>query len=64
MTQQVFSLIAGILFLLMALVHFWRIVEGIDVILAGAAVPMWVSWIGLVVAALLAFYGLRYSIRK
>jgi len=63
MTQKAFSLIAGILFALVALVHLGRIVQGWDVTAAGMAIPMWVSWAGLVVTGMLAFFGFKFGLK-
>lgn len=55
MTQsRPFTLIAAIIFLLMAGVHFYRLAVGLDITVGATAVPMIVSWIGLVIAALLS----------
>ena len=59
MSQKAFSLVAGLIFLLVAAVHLVRLVLKWSVIFNGWAVPMWISWIALVVAGFLAFEGLR-----
>lgn len=41
-------------FALMALAHAYRLATGCEVVVNGATVPLWVSWVGLVVAAGLA----------
>ena len=64
MTQKAFSLIAGLLFALVALVHLWRIVEGWDVTAYGTIIPLWTSWIALIVTGILSFCGLFFGLRK
>jgi hypothetical protein len=59
MSQKAFSLVAGLIFLLVAVAHLFRLLLRWSVILNGWTVPMWVSPIALVVAAFLAFEGLR-----
>ena len=59
--QRNFSFVAGLIFLLVALVHLWRVVAGWDVIIDGTAVPMWCSWVAVGFAGVLAFFGLRYG---
>ena len=59
MKQKAFSLVAGLIFLLVAVAHLLRLLLKWSVILDGWTVPMWVSAIALVVAGLLAFEGLR-----
>ncbi|MDE3016257.1 MAG: hypothetical protein KGI29_04965 [Pseudomonadota bacterium] len=61
MTQKAYSLIVGIIFTIVALVHVWRLAAGWDIIIDGWLVPMWVSWIGLIVPGILGFFGFRYS---
>jgi len=64
MTQKIYSLISGILFTLVALSHLGRIVQGWDITAAGTVVPMWVSWIGLVITAILASFGLKFGLKS
>jgi len=59
MSQKAFSLVAGLIFLLVAVAHLLRLLLRWGVILNGWTVPMWVSLIAFVVAAFLAFEGLR-----
>jgi hypothetical protein len=59
MTQRIFSLVTAVLFFLIALLHAARLLRGWQVIIEGAVVPMWISWIGLAVAAYLAYQGFR-----
>lgn len=49
-----FTLIAIVLFAVIAVLHVLRLLLGWEVILAGLAVPMWISVFGLVVASGLA----------
>jgi len=46
---------ASILLASVSLAHLLRLLFGVQVTLADRLVPMWVSWIGLVVAGGLAF---------
>lgn len=59
MSQKAFSLVAGLVFLLVAVVHLLRLLLKWSVIFNGWTVPMWVSWGAVVIAAFLAFEGLR-----
>lgn len=61
MTQKTFSLIAGIIFTIVALVHVARLAQGWDILIDGWLVPMWVSWIGLIIPGILGLYGLKYG---
>jgi len=49
-----FTLVAVLIFAVVALVHLLRLVYGWEVTINGAAVPMWASVLGIVIAAGLA----------
>ncbi|MBI4122850.1 MAG: hypothetical protein HY458_00600 [Parcubacteria group bacterium] len=59
MNQKTFSLVAGIIFLAIAVLHLTRILMGWEAIIAGWQVPVWVSWVGVVVAGYLGYKGVR-----
>ena len=61
MTQRTFSLITAVLFSLIALLHAVRLLRGWEVTIEGAVVPIWLSWIGLAIAAYLAYQGFLLS---
>ena len=63
MDQKAFSLVAGLIFAMVALFHLMRIFAEWTVIIRDWSIPMWVSWIALVVAGGLALLGLRLSER-
>jgi hypothetical protein len=63
MDAKAFSLVAGVIFALVALFHLVRIFMEWTVIIGDWPIPMWVSWIALVVAGGLALLGLRLSER-
>ena len=51
--------ISGALFGLIALAHLLRLFRHWPVDLAGHLVPLWASWLGLVVAGALSIWALR-----
>jgi hypothetical protein len=59
MSQKTFSLVAGLIFLLVAIAHACRFLLKWSVVLNGWTAPMWISGVALVVAGYLAFEGLR-----
>jgi hypothetical protein len=63
MDRKTFFIVAGIIFGLVALVHLARIYMDWPVVIGDWSVPIWVSWIGLVVAGGLAIFGLRLAAR-
>ena len=61
MTQKTFCMVAGIIFLLMTLLHIARLLFGWPVAVGNAVMPMWISWIALVIAAYLAYQGFKFG---
>jgi hypothetical protein len=64
MNQKTFSLATGLIFLLIAVIHVLRLAFKWEAVLNGWAVPMWVSAVALLIAAYLAFEGLKLSRRS
>jgi len=64
MSQKIFSLVAGLIFLLIAVMHGLRIAFRWEVVLNGWSVPMWVSVVAIVITAYLAFEGLKLGRRS
>ena len=63
MTPRTYSLIAGIIFSLVALLHALRLLRGWHVVIGDLSPPVWVSWLGLVIAGYLAYQGFRLGRR-
>jgi hypothetical protein len=63
MTPRTYSLIAGIIFSLVALLHALRLLRGWHVVIGDLSLPVWVSWLGLVIAGYLAYQGFRLGRR-
>lgn len=61
MSQKVYSFIAGVIFLLVAILHGSRLGFGWEAVVGGWVVPMWISWGGLVAALILAYLGFKFS---
>ena len=61
MRQKTFSLISGIFFLVITLLHIARLLFGWQVSIGDAVAPMWVSWIAIVIGAYLSYQGLKLS---
>ena len=64
MTEKTFATIAAVIFALVALLHLLRLVMGWSVVIDSWTVPMWVSWVALVVAGGLSYYGARLAMRS
>ena len=61
MNHKTFSLTAGIIFLLIFILHLLRIIRGWEGVIGTFVVPMWVSWAAVLIAGYLAYQGLRLS---
>ncbi len=61
MTQKTFSLVASVIFLVIALGHLSRLVFKWSLLLGGWAVPFWVNVVALLVFAYLAYQGFRLA---
>ena len=64
MDQKTFTIVAGALFAVVALLHVLRIFMGWPAVIGGWTMPMWVSWIGVVVAGGLSYFGLSLAMRR
>ncbi len=53
---------SGVIFLVIALVHLWRIVNGIPIAFGTSFVPMWLSWVGVLVGGYLSFVALKKKV--
>ncbi len=63
MSQKIFTIIASVIFGVVALSHVLRIFFGWPAVIGGWTVPMWLSWIGLVVTGGLSYSGINLVIR-
>jgi hypothetical protein len=61
MSQRTFSLVAAVVFGLIALGHVLRIVLGWSFIVQDFAVPMWASGLAVVILGYLAYEGFRLA---
>ncbi|MEK7519275.1 MAG: hypothetical protein AAB565_00595 [Patescibacteria group bacterium] len=61
MNHKKFSLVAGIIFLLIFILHLFRLIRGWDGVIGDWVLPMWLSWVALVITGYLAYKGLKLS---
>jgi len=59
MSPKTFSLTVGVVFVLVALGHILRVIFASEWTMQGRAVPMWASWVAIVIAGYLAYEGFR-----
>jgi hypothetical protein len=63
MGNKPFTMLAVVIFAVMALLHAYRLVTHFHIVLGSHDIPMWCSYIGVLVPALLAFMIYRESKR-
>jgi hypothetical protein len=61
MSQHVFELIAGAVFMLICLGHVFRLIFGVAFVVYGVSIPMWASGIAVVIMGYLAYEGFRLA---
>ena len=59
MGNSSFNRVAGLAFAVVALVHAYRAVQAIPILVGSMAVPVWASWLGAAVAGALSVWGFR-----
>ena len=59
MNRKTFTLTAGVVFSLVAVLHALRLLLGWEAVIGGWYVPMWLSWPALALAGYLAFTALK-----
>jgi hypothetical protein len=61
MSHRAFSLVAGLVFLIVAIAHLCRVLLGWTVLVNGWTVPIWMSVVAVLVAGFLAFEAIKRS---
>ncbi len=61
MKNNTYTRVSGILFSIIAVLHLSRIVQGWSAVIAGWSIPLWLSWVAVVVTGYLAYNGLLLS---
>ena len=64
MNQKMFVVLAGVIFAIVALAHLLRIFMGWTIVIDNWTVPMWLSWVALVIAGGLSYFGLSLVSRS
>ncbi|MFQ5973744.1 MAG: hypothetical protein ACE5Q3_15560 [Alphaproteobacteria bacterium] len=63
MNLRTYCRVTAALLALIAVTHLVRVVLGWTVAIGAWSVPMWVSWVALVIAAILSYFGFRLGAR-
>ncbi len=56
--------VVGAVFLIVALLHLLRIAFGWNLILGDNAVPLWLSWFGVIIPGYLSYSSFHFALRK
>jgi uncharacterized membrane protein YhaH (DUF805 family) len=59
MNRNTYLTVTATLFLVVAVVHLLRIILGWHVEIGGLSIPFWLSWLAVLVAGALAYFGFR-----
>ena len=63
MKQEHYLLATAVILAVIARTHLARIILGWSVSIAGWDVPIWFSWVAMIVTVVLAFYGYKITTR-
>ena len=61
MDRQNYDILTASLFLIVAALHLLRIIFGWPAVIGGLDIPLWASWLALIVSGALAYFGFRLS---
>lgn len=61
MSEHVFSLTVGMIFLLIAFAHLVRLVFGAPVVIEGVSIPLWASGVAVLVTGFLSYEGFHFA---
>ena len=64
MHKNLYLLISAIIFGLVALGHFLRLLYGCEILIGNCVIPFWISWFGLFGACILSVWAIRSMARK
>ncbi len=63
MNGRTYALVTGVVFLVIAVLHLLRLIFGWQAAIGGGSVPMWASWVALLIAGYLMYEGFRLGRR-
>jgi TRAP-type C4-dicarboxylate transport system permease small subunit len=53
--------LTSIIFLIVGIVHLFKILSGFSIVIAGVPYPLWISWAEMILAFGFAFLGFRFA---
>jgi hypothetical protein len=60
MNRKSYFLVTATVFSVIGILHLFRIVLGWEAVVGGWSIPMWLSWVAMIVTAMLAYYGFTH----
>jgi hypothetical protein len=57
--QRTYNIVTGALFLIIAVLHLLRVIFGWQARIGGLDIPLWASWLAILVSGGLAYCGFR-----
>lgn len=60
-SERTLLMLAGVIFLVVALAHLLRLFFGWHLILGNVVVPMWISWAGVLIAGYLSYSSFHFA---
>ena len=54
-SERSLLIVAGVIFLVVAVAHLVRLAFGLDLILGNADIPLWLSWVGVLITGYLSY---------
>lgn len=61
MEQKRYFVITGMIFTLIGILHLARIIKGWEAQIGGLVIPMWLSWLAVILALFLAVSGSKLA---
>ena len=62
MDQKAYNTITAVVFLIVGVLHLLRIIFGWPAQIGGLNIPIWASWLAVLVTGALAWFGFRQNI--
>ena len=59
MSQKSYYAVTGTIFLIIAVLHFFRVLNSWSAEIGTVTIPMWASWVAVLLAGYLAYHGLK-----
>jgi len=61
MSNKTYLRTISLVFLIIAVLHLFRVIDGWEAVINGYTLPMWISWVAILLAGFFAFRGYRIS---